>query len=75
MTTQQLWIASISLGALGLVLWACALVWKLWRSARASSQVARILQARDTASTPKAATKSALPVSYTHLTLPTTPYV
>lgn len=60
MTPQQLWIASISLGALGLVLWACALVWKLWRSARASSQVARILQARDTASTPKAATKSAM---------------
>jgi tight adherence protein C len=60
MNTQQLWIASIGLGALGLVLWASTLVWRLWRSARASSQVARILQARDSASTTKAATKSAM---------------
>lgn len=47
MNTQQLWIASICLGALGLALWAGAMLWKLWRSARASSQVARILQARE----------------------------
>jgi tight adherence protein C len=58
MTTQQLWIASICMGALGLALWASTMVWKLWRSARASSQVARILQARESTPGTKAATSA-----------------
>ncbi|CAB5685132.1 Flp pilus assembly protein TadB [Delftia tsuruhatensis] len=58
MNTQQLWIASICLGALGLLLWASTLAWRLWRSARASSQVAKILQARESASAMKPPTSA-----------------
>ena len=46
MTSHQLWIASLCLGTLGVGLWAATLALRLWRSARASGQVRRLLQAR-----------------------------
>ncbi|MBL8354005.1 MAG: type II secretion system F family protein [Delftia acidovorans] len=51
MTPQQLWIASLCLGSLGTVMWACTMVWKLQRSQQASSQVEKLLQARERAAT------------------------
>lgn len=43
MHADPLWIASLCLGALGIALWAAAMIWRLWRSARAEVQVQRVL--------------------------------
>lgn len=49
MTAQQLWIISLCLGALGVALWAGAMIWRMQRSARARGQVEKLLHAREAA--------------------------
>lgn len=46
MTAQKLFIISLCIGALGLALWAGALLWQLRRSAKASGRVEEVLQTR-----------------------------
>lgn len=55
MTPQNLFILSLTLGALGLLLWAGSLFWRLRRSAKASRQVQHVLQQTHATDTNKAA--------------------
>lgn len=47
MTAQLLWIASLAVGALGVVLFAGGLIWHLRKSSRAEARVGEILQTRE----------------------------
>lgn len=47
MSSHQLWIMSLALGALGIVLFAGGMIWHMRRSARAEARVEEILQTRE----------------------------
>ena len=49
MTSQQLWMLSACIGAIGMVLLAALLVWRLLHAARARSQIERLLNSREAA--------------------------
>ncbi|RMX06881.1 type II secretion system F family protein [Corticibacter populi] len=61
MTPRQLFILSLGLAALGVALWAAALLWRLWRSARASAHIGQTLQAREQAALAQKAAALATP--------------
>ncbi len=47
MKSEQLWMLSAGLGALGLVLFAAMLIWRLQHAGRAKLQIAKLLQDRE----------------------------